>query len=111
MEALIRHTKPGLVSFLLDAGHAYLAGVEPSPFLRKHAERVDSIHLRSVDAAGRRLPLGEGAPDLSLLAAEIRKLGWAGWLINEPELRTSDTEAALAQIKADREYIRAVLSI
>lgn len=110
MESLIRDTKPGLVSFLMDAGHAHLAGVEPSQFLRKHPSRIDSIHLRSVDAAGKRLPLGQGAPDLKLLAAEIRRLKWTGWLINEPELRTADTAAAEARIKADRSHIRKVFS-
>ena len=110
MESLIRDTKPGLVSFLMDAGHAYLAGVEPSQFLGRHPSRIDSIHLRSVDGAGKRLPLGQGAPDLKLLAAAIRRLQWSGWLINEPELRTADTAAAEAQIHAERRYLRKVFS-
>jgi sugar phosphate isomerase/epimerase len=85
--------------------------VEPAQFLAKHSARIDAIHLRSVDPDGKRLPLGKGKPDLGQLASEIRRLGWAGWLINEPELRTSETALAAAQIQADREYIRAVFSV
>lgn len=111
MEGLIRHTRPEFVSFLMDVGHAHLAGVDPARFLRRHPGRIDSIHLRAVDQAGGRLPLGEGAPSLDTLAEEIRKLNWTGWLINEPELRTADTAAADAWIRGGREAIRKAFSI
>ncbi len=111
MEGLIRLTRPEFVSFLMDVGHAHLAGADPARFLHRHAGRIDSIHLRAVDQAGGRLPLGQGAPSLAKLAAQIRELNWTGWLINEPELRTADTAAADAWIRDGREAIRKAFSV
>jgi sugar phosphate isomerase/epimerase len=46
IEALYTQTDPSLVSFLLDAGHAYQGGAHLPDFLRQHAKRIVALHFR-----------------------------------------------------------------
>src|SRR6202000_111472 len=45
IEALYTRTDPSLVSFLLDAGHAYRGGANVPQFIRTHADRIIAFHL------------------------------------------------------------------
>jgi sugar phosphate isomerase/epimerase len=84
MEALYRETDPALVSFLLDAGHAYRGGADPPAFLRKHYQRIVGLHLRDYHD-GKQVPLGEGSFPLAEVAATLKQLHWSGWVLNEEE--------------------------
>jgi sugar phosphate isomerase/epimerase len=84
IEALYAETDPALVSFLLDAGHAYRGGADVPVFLRKHYRRIIALHLRDYDN-GKQVPLGAGSFPLAEVAATLKQLEWKGWVLNEEE--------------------------
>src|ERR1700722_6864558 len=84
IEALYAETDPGLVSFLLDAGHAYRGGADVPAFLRKHHPRIVALHLRDYQD-GQQVPLGSGTFPLAEVAATLTHLKWKGWVLNEEE--------------------------
>jgi inosose dehydratase len=77
IDALYAETDPALVSFLLDAGHAYRGGADVPAFIRKQ-------HLRDY-RDGKQVPLGEGSFPLAGVAATLKQLNWKGWVLNEEE--------------------------
>jgi sugar phosphate isomerase/epimerase len=97
IDALYGRTDPGLVSFLLDAGHAYRGGANVPEFLEKHSRRIVGIHFRDVKS-GRQVPLGEGTFPLAEVAATLRTLQWSGWAINEEE-REDGSKGGLSYIE------------
>jgi inosose dehydratase len=90
-------TDPEYVSFLLDAGHAYLAGIDVPAFVAKHSRRIVGIHLRDFKE-GKQVPLGEGTFPLAATAASLRQVQWHGWVLNEEE-RSDGTKAGLKFIE------------
>jgi inosose dehydratase len=84
IEALYNETDPALVSFLLDAGHAYRGGADVPAFLRKHHGRIIALHLRDYHD-GKQVPLGAGTFPLAEVAATLKHLNWKGWVLNEEE--------------------------
>jgi inosose dehydratase len=84
IDALYAETDPALVSFLLDAGHAYRGGADVPAFLRKHHDRIIALHLRDY-SNGQQVPLGQGTFPLAEVAATLKHLNWQGWALNEEE--------------------------
>jgi inosose dehydratase len=84
IEALYAETDSALVSFLLDAGHAYRGGADVPAFLRQHHGRIIALHLRDY-RDGKQVPLGAGAFPLAQVAATLKQLAWKGWVLNEEE--------------------------
>ena len=84
IEILLEATDPKLVSLLLDAGHAFRAGIELEEFIVHHAARITGIHLRDFKD-GRQVPLGKGDFPTEAVAAVLRDSGWAGWVLAEEE--------------------------
>jgi inosose dehydratase len=96
IEALYSQTDPALVSFLLDAGHAYRGGADVPAFLRAHAKRLVGLHLRDYKD-GKQVPLGQGSFPLAEVAATLKQLQWKGWVLNEEE-REDGTKGGLSVI-------------
>ena len=96
IEALYSQTDPAVVSFLLDAGHAYRGGADVPAFLRKHSSRLVALHLRDYKD-GKQVPLGEGGFPLAEVAATLKQLQWKGWVLNEEE-REDGTKGGLSVI-------------
>ena len=84
IEALYTQTDPRLVSFVLDAGHAFHGGANVPEFIRAHSRRIIGFHLRDYKN-GQYVTLGEGDFPLAQVAAVIRQIGWKGWVENEEE--------------------------
>lgn len=84
IEALYTRTDPSLVSFVLDAGHAYHGGANVPAFIRAHQRRIIAFHLRDY-RDGRLVTLGTGTFPLAQVAATIKEIGWKGWVENEEE--------------------------
>ncbi len=84
IEALYTQTDPALVSFVLDAGHAYHGGADVPAFIRAHSRRIVGFHLRDFKN-GRLISLGQGTFPLAQVAAAIKQTGWKGWVENEEE--------------------------
>ncbi len=84
IEALYTQTDPGLVHFVLDAGHAYHGGADVPAFIRAHSQRIIGFHLRDFKN-GDYVELGTGDFPLHQVAATIEQIGWKGWVENEEE--------------------------
>jgi inosose dehydratase len=104
IETLYAETDPSLVSFLLDAGHAYRGGANVSEFLQKHSQRIIALHLRDYKD-GKQIPLGEGTVPLQQIADTLKSLHWSGWAINEEE-REDATKGGLAYIEPAYKALR-----
>ena len=79
IEALYTKTDPSLVSFVLDAGHAYRGGANLPVFIRAHSQRIIAFHLRDYKD-GKLVSLGGGTFPLKEVAATIKQIGWKGWV-------------------------------
>lgn len=84
LEALYARTNPEYVSFLLDCGHAYQGGMNVPDFAAKHYHRIIGLHLRDYKD-GKQVVLGQGGFPLAVLAANLRRVRWSGWVLNEEE--------------------------
>ncbi len=111
VNGLSENTEPGLVSFLMDAGHGYLGGGDPAAFLSGHSERIYGIHLKTFKGkqVSGQVPLGQGDFDFEALAAAVKKTGWTGWIINEAGggPRAGNTAA----LGSDRAHIRKLFGV
>jgi sugar phosphate isomerase/epimerase len=109
IQALADHSDPQLLSFLIDAGHAYQGGGNPAEFMRRNSKRIVGCHLKTFKNKTLQVPLGQGDFGFEDLAAAVRATGWAGWLIDEEggTPQGSDTAA----VGPDREYIRKVFGV
>lgn len=104
IERLYTETDPSVVSFLLDAGHAYRGGANVPEFLTKHSTRIIALHLRDYQD-GKQVPLGQGTVPLAKIATTLQKLRWSGWAINEEE-REDGTKAGLTYIQPAFQALR-----
>ncbi len=108
IEALYSQTDPALVSFLLDAGHAYRGGADVPAFLRAHSKRLVGLHLRDYKD-GKQVPLGQGSFPLAEVAATLKQLEWKGWVLNEEE-REDGTKGGLSVIDPAFKALRGAFS-
>jgi sugar phosphate isomerase/epimerase len=108
MNGLAENTNPEDLHFLMDAGHARLGGGDPAAFMSKFSRRIVGCHLKTY-AGGQQVPLGQGDWGFDDLAAAIKSVGWAGWLITEegggPKVGNT------AALGPDRSYIRKVFGV
>ncbi len=105
IEALYAQTDPSLVSFVLDAGHAYHGGGNVPAFIHAHSNRIVGFHLRDFKD-GRLISLGQGSFPLAQVAAAIKQVGWNGWVENEEEredLSKTGAEVVAPAFKAMKE--------
>ena len=59
---LLDDTDPALVGICLDTGHHAYRGGDPVAFLRRHADRIPYLHVKSIDPAMQRRVAAEGIP-------------------------------------------------
>lgn len=106
IEGLYRLTDPALVDFLMDCGWAARGGVNVPAFFAKHHRRLIGLHLRDFKG-DTQLPLGQGDFPLKELAAEIKRVQWRGWAINEEE-RLSGEKPGESAVAPARQTLRQV---
>jgi sugar phosphate isomerase/epimerase len=104
MAGLLERTDPALVSFLVDCGWAYRAGVDLAAFFTAHRARLAGLHLRDFKGE-QQVPLGQGDVNWSPLASAILAAGWDGWVLAEEERADGSKPGAAAAIPA-RETLR-----
>lgn len=103
IDFLMQHTCPDWVSLLLDTGHAYAAGIEPSLLLQRYSNRVAYIHLKDVRqekflslknsnssflesiTQGLFTVPGDGVINFSNFFKELHGMHYKGWLMVEAE--------------------------
>jgi sugar phosphate isomerase/epimerase len=96
IEALYAATDASLVSYVLDAGHAFRTGIDLPKFVQRHADRLTGIHFRDY-RDGTQVPLGQGKFPLSQVAATLKRADWHGWAMDEEE-REDGSKQGLAVI-------------
>jgi sugar phosphate isomerase/epimerase len=104
LTGLIAKTDPALVSFLVDCGWAYRAGVDLAAFFTTHRARIAGLHLRDFKGE-QQVPLGQGDVNWGPLAAAVRAAGWAGWVMAEEE-RADGSKPGSAAAAPARETLR-----
>lgn len=109
IEALYAATDPGLVSFLLDAGHAYRAGCNVPDFVWRHHERLTAIHFRDY-RDHIQVPLGQGTLPLKEIASTLKRANWTGWAMNEEE-REDGSKQGLVVIRPSFQALEGAFSI
>lgn len=100
IEALLARTDPSLVGLLLDAGHAFRAGIDVADFVSRHAERLTGLHLRDF-RNGQQVPLGDGEFPLDAVAQALREKSWSGWVLAEEE-REDGSKPGLSAMRPAR---------
>jgi len=88
------------VGLLLDAGHAFRAGIDVADFVGRHAERLTGVHLRDF-RSGRQVPLGDGDFPLDAVARALRGKSWSGWVLAEEE-REDGSKPGLSAMRPAR---------
>lgn len=103
IDHLLEHTSPGLISLLLDTGHAAFAGIDSATLVNKYSDRISYVHLKDIrlevlkkvgeehlsfmDAvrAGVFTVPGDGSLDFALIINTLKKHDYSGWMIVEAE--------------------------
>lgn len=109
INALADDSDPKLLSFLIDAGHAYQGGGNPAEFMRRNSHRIIGCHIKTFKNKTQQVPLGQGDFGFEDLAAAIREKHWTGWLIDEEGGGPSGSDTAA--VGPDREYIRKIFGV
>lgn len=110
----------------IDTGHAFYAGMDPVAALRRWWDRLDYIHFKDIDRAvfdrvmGERIrffdacaqgvmcPIGRGCIDYPAIRAALAERGYGGFITVEQERDPRNAGGSLADVRASREYLRAV---
>jgi len=116
---LMQNTSPGLLSLLLDTGHAAFADIDPLDLIQQYGERIRYVHLKDIRAgvlkevrqrgmnfmdavrAGVFTVPGDGCLDFSAVLRALRAQGYQGWLIVEAE---QDPAKAIPLVYARKAY-------
>jgi inosose dehydratase len=126
LSAFAERVDPELLPLCFDSGHTAFGGGDPVAVLREFGELVGHVHLKDVDrarlqavhqsgggleqawAAGVFVPLGEGDADVEACLAELRRLGYGGWLVVEQDrvLRPGDLDEAVEAQRHNRAFLR-----
>lgn len=121
IERLLADAPP--LTLCLDLGHHAYCGGNPVSFLRKHADRVPYLHLKSVDkeyadrvrregipfaeavANGVFVEPSEGVVDFGELRSAIDELGYEGYAIIEQDMYPADFDRPLPIARHTQEYL------
>lgn len=121
IERLLELTDPDLVFLGPDTGHLAWAGVDVVDFCRRHLKRIESMHLKDIDASVREhgrdagwdyrtfsdngifVELGEGCVDFGAILEMLRGTGFDGWLIVETDVTRKPSAFDSARIS--REFL------
>lgn len=128
IDAVLNHTDPKTVAFVLDTGHITMAGMDPVALAKKLNHRIVEFHMKDTKketrgGAKHRLdrpadmmvhppffPLGEGGGvDFPALKAHLDSIGWNGWLTTE--LDTSPARPAKDSAAISLRYLKQTLNV
>ena len=103
MDLILRETDPNSVGFIADVAWIRYAGLDPTDFLRQHAERIKVVHFKDYvlneDGSPRFVSLGQGKVDLQACyevccEKEIPFIMYeqdSGWVNDDPFLATQES--------------------
>lgn len=101
---LLKHTSADIC---IDVDWVIQGGQQPLELIGKTGPRLASLHLRNARGKAWTEWLGEGDYDYSPIAAQLRRQGFAGYLIVELALRpeTTMTRSLEENLRRSREWI------
>ena len=109
------------VGLCLDTGHALYAGSDPAALIRRHAARLEHLHIKDVAgpvrarglgfwdavAAGVFCPAGDGLLDLPALRTALADAGYRGFATIEQDRRPGGAGDPAADLRRSVERVRA----
>ncbi len=122
IDALMAATGPS-VGLLLDTGHLTFAGGDPLAVAKRHGRRIVHVHCKDIrapllaEAKAKDLSFldavltgvftvpGDGCVDYPPIFAELKKLGYGGWLVVEAEQDPARAHP-LTYAKMGHDYLR-----
>ncbi len=126
IEKLLNETDPALVGLALDTGHHAYRGSDPVAFIRKHQERLEYLHFKSVDpemqkeverkgtpiavttAQGYFCEPWRGAVDFSALRDLLAELRYDGFAIVEHDMYPTPFDRPLPIARRTRAYFQKI---
>jgi inosose dehydratase len=124
IERFLADTDPDLVRLCFDTGHHAYCGGDAVAFMREHHERIDYLHIKSIDPdvldRGRRegLPFSQavardvmcglerGAVDFRAFDKVLREVGFEGFAVVEQDMYPAPRDKPLPIAQANRDYLR-----
>ncbi len=123
---LLRRTDPGLLGLCLDTGHwRFGTGEDPAAAVREFGRRIWHVHFKDADPAlmeesrrqswdglestrrGTFCELGRGCVDFPAVLAELRAIGYDGWVVVEQDVLPG-MGAPRESARRNREYLRSI---
>lgn len=116
----VPHSYAGLC---LETGHLYYSGMDPAQWLRRHAARLDYVHLKDIDATlfqqvlgkhiaffdacahGVMCPIGQGVINYWEVRQTLREIGYHGYITVEQERDPRNASSSLSDVLASRNYL------
>jgi inosose dehydratase len=97
---LLLERLPATVGFTPDLGHVARGGMDPLAVVKQYRERVNHVHAKDMDEAGRWALIGTGVVPVAEVAELLARTGYQGWFVleDESELAERDPDGAAAQL-------------
>lgn len=99
-EVILEETDPDRVHLEMDLHAVWRGGGDPVESLERHPGRVHLLHLTDWGPEGRRVPAGEGTPDLARILGLRRVAGIRHFFVS------GDAGASPDDLRASREHLR-----
>jgi len=102
IELFLQRTDPAYVRLQLDTGNMRLGGADPLPFLKKHADRAWSFHLKDVVADNSRdCDLGTGTVDFAAILGLVKDIDQKVCVVEQ-----ESSPAPLESARRNQKYLR-----
>ena len=119
----IPHAVAGLC---LDTGHLVYSGMDPVEWLKRHADRLDYVHFKDIDALvfqqvlgehiaffaacgrGVMCPIGKGVIDYTRVRQTLLDIGYNGYITVEQERDPLNVGSSLADVMVSRTFLQSV---
>jgi len=126
IDRIVADVPAELAGLCLDTGHLHYAGLDPVTWLRRHADRLDYVHFKDIDAdvfrqvlgehiaffaacaRGVMCPIGRGVLDYPAIRATLIELGYAGAITIEQERDPRHADGSLRDVAASRAFLASV---
>jgi inosose dehydratase len=119
VDRLLAEVGPEELGLCLDTGHALYAGDDPAALVRRHASRLEHLHIKDLAgpaggqgfweavAAGVFCPVGDGLLRLDELREALADAGYAGFATVEQDRRPGTAGDPAADLRRSVERLRA----